>query len=74
MRYSVWGITYDAACALMDELKAKNISSNITVGGLAIYPENNTAAIIMQDLCVNYNTYASEGRTPKEEDILFRKG
>jgi hypothetical protein len=57
----------------MSELRAKNILTNIVVGGLAVYPENNTEVKTMQDLCINYNTCASEGRTPKEEDILFRR-
>ena len=53
MRYSIWGITYDAACALMGGLRAKNILTNITVGELAIYPEDDIEVKIMQDLELN---------------------
>jgi hypothetical protein len=74
MKYSAWGLTYDDACSLLELLKESGISSNITAGGIAIYPDGKTQISKMKTACGAYGTTAIEGNTPHQDRVLERKG
>jgi len=73
MRYSIYGINYEKACELMVELDSFGIESNITQGGISVYPYGNVALGLLERLCIKYGTRASQGATPFEEDIMSKK-
>lgn len=71
MRYSVYGINYEAALSLIKKLKDSGIDANITQGGIAIVAENLNEINTMKKICEKYGTVAKEGATPLEEDIIM---
>lgn len=73
MRYSVYGINYESACDLIDELNASGMESNITQGGIAIVTMGALEVDIMNKICKKYHTEAKLGVTPFEEDIMIKK-
>ncbi len=73
MSYSVWGITYTDALALIGDLAKHGVDANITAGGVAIYPDGTIQIDKMNSVCKKFNTIASRGMTPHEEDVMYFK-
>jgi hypothetical protein len=74
MRYSIMGLTYQDALKLVNELNGYGISSNITVGGIAIYiNEDKDQLGLVEKICKKYNTVAEPGNTIQEDMVHFRK-
>ncbi|NOR85064.1 hypothetical protein GQ473_03015 [archaeon] len=71
MRFSTWGLNYITACDLIDDLKKFEIESNITIGGIAIYPDGTIQVDKMNLMCAKYHTKAICGATPFEENIIY---
>ena len=69
MRFSVWGIRYSDALLLINDLAKYGVSSNITVGGVAIYPDGTIQVDKMNVVCERYGTIASRGLM-MHEDVL----
>jgi hypothetical protein len=74
MRYSVMGLTYQDALKLVAELNEYGISSNITVGGIAIYVNEDKDQLgLLEKICKKFNTVAEHGNTIQEDIVYFRK-
>jgi len=74
MTFSVWGISYSDARLLMKDLANCKIDANITAGGVEIRPDGRTQINKMNLICENYNTVATFGLTPHQENVMYRRG
>ena len=72
MRFSVWGLRYSDALKFIGDLEHYWVESNITQGGIAIYPDGTIETDKMNRVCEKYCTKAVSGATPFEEDIMHR--
>ena len=63
MRFSAWGIKYSEALLLIGDLAKYGVFANITVGGIAIYPDGTIQVDKMNLVCERYGTVASRGLT-----------
>lgn len=72
MRFSVWGIPYNKALMLIEDMRKYGVDANITPGGVAIYPDGTIQTDKMNSVCKKYGTIASRGLNPHEEDVLYR--
>ena len=68
--FSVWGIKYSDAVRLIDDVRELGIEARITQGGIAISPTDGQIKR-MHSVCKKYNTVATPGVTPCEENIVF---
>jgi len=75
MRYTIpvqRGFMFEEALRMINELRKVNIDSNITVGGLAVYPENQSKVNILHSICTNFGVEYDKGFSMKEEDAIYR--
>ena len=73
MRYSVYGMAYDEALMLIEDMAKQGIDANITPGGVAIYPDGASQTDKMNSVCKKFGTVASRGLTMHEEDVMYFK-
>ena len=66
------GMSYDKACEIVKKLKDNDISANITVGGIKIYPTDDNRQKIM-DICKEFKQIPEPGLPACQEDIILRK-
>jgi hypothetical protein len=69
-RYSISRLSYADAIALIEALSAIGIESNITAGGVAIYPLSSQVEA-MQACCMKFGERAFEGTTILEDNVLY---
>jgi hypothetical protein len=70
-KFSAEGLIYSQACKLIDELKANNIDSNITVGGVSIYP-NYGSEELARSICQKYGASFAPGCTRTVQNVLLQ--
>jgi len=76
MRHSIPtqpGFMYDEAVRFVDAMKAAKIDANITVGGVAAYPKDESEVQTMMSICKAFDVVCDEGLTFREEDMIYRK-
>ncbi len=64
---------FEDALKMMNVLRKINIESNITVGGLVVYPTNNYEVNMLHSISNNFGVKCDRGLSMKEEDIIYRK-
>ena len=74
MLFSVWGLNYNEACALIEDAQSYGIEANITPGGIAMYPDGTIQVDKMNLVCAWHHTIASRGHTLHEDIVMFRRG
>lgn len=63
MRYSVWGIPYQYAKDMVEDMKIVGIKAITTLGGVAIWPDGTIQFDSMNRICRDYETVAVLGAT-----------
>ena len=72
-RFTVTGLNYPDACAVIDRLKLSGIRCNLSCGSVSVYatPEQVPA---MKEACSLYGGYLQGGVSAEYEDAVFQHG
>ena len=73
IRYNVWGIPYQYAKDMVNDMENVEIKSCTILGGVAIWIGGTIEFDSMNRICKDYETVAILGTTRVESDMVFRK-
>lgn len=67
------GFMYKEALNIINAFSAANIKSNFIIGGIAVYPKNETDINTMKLICKTFGVIYDTGLTLQEGDTIYRK-
>lgn len=70
-RFTASGGTYQEACDLISDLRLRGIESNITAGGVSIYPEPEKVTEMMR-VCEVRGFSCKPGFSAHQEDVMLQ--
>ena len=66
------GFMYKEALSIINAFSASNIKSGFIIGGIAVYPKNETDMDKMKLICGTFGVLYDMGLTMQEENAIFR--